>query len=96
MIGKEINIKCGWCSGKHKAEEWNELTYSECKSREMRRAYTEIYKESTFSKGADTYYKCPSCGTWSKGCQLSIVDTEDRRLLRLGGEPVLPDIIGKE
>lgn len=92
MIDKNNNIECGWCKGKSTAEEWNNTTLSQCKSREMRRAYTEIYNESTFYRKADTFYMCPLCSTWSRGSQLAIVDTEDKRLLRLGREPVMNEL----
>ena len=92
MISKNQNIKCPWCGSKDKAVNWNDESYKECKSREQRRAFTEIYKERTFSKGANTYYKCTTCGMWSRGSQLIIVDTEDERLLKLGREPIATEV----
>lgn len=89
MLDERQNIKCPWCDGKSTAKEWDDNTYSECTSRAMRRAYTPIYKESTFRRGAGTFYKCPKCELWSRGSQLAIVDTDDKRLLRLGREPVI-------
>jgi len=55
----------------------------------MRRAYTKLYKVEAFKRKTDTFYKCPKCENWSRGCQLAIVDTDDERLLRLGREPVI-------
>ena len=92
MIGESNIIQCSWCSAKNTAKSWNDITFSECNSREKRRAYTPIYKESTFSRKADTFYKCPSCGTWSRGSQLSIVDTENIKLLKLGREPLVREV----
>lgn len=89
MLSEDIMILCQWCGNKSTAKEWNDNTYAECKSREMRRKYTPIYKERTFKRGANTFYKCPSCGTWSRGSQLKIADMNNKDLLGLGGEPII-------
>jgi len=89
MLEKDTMIKCGWCGNKNTAEKWNDLSFSECTNREMRRAYTQIYNEKTFSRKANTFYKCPSCGMWSRGSELAIVDTDDEKLLKLGREPIV-------
>lgn len=88
MIGKKERVLCGWCGRDSSAEEWNNLTYSCCTNREMKRSYLEIYKEKAFGRRDPKFYKCPKCGTWSQGSQLRIVNTKDERLLRLGGDPV--------
>lgn len=54
----------------------------------MKRAYTHLYEEKAFYKKSNTFYVCTSCGKWSRGSQLRIVDTNDEKLLKLGGEPV--------
>lgn len=92
MIDKDTHIECGWCGGVETAETWNDNTFKECRSREEKRAYTEIYKKKTFKRSADTFYKCKNCGRWSRGCQLKIVDTDDKELLSLGGEPIVKGI----
>ena len=89
MIPNDTNILCPWCECKCTLKDWNENTYKECKSREMRRKYTQLNNEKAFKRKTDTYYKCPVCGKWLRGSQLVIVDTEDARLLRLGREPVV-------
>jgi len=88
MIKEDQNIKCAWCQDKSTAKEWNDTTYDRCVSREMRRSYVPIFLEKTFRRSEDTFYKCPKCSMWMRGCQLSIVDTDDKKLLRLGGEPI--------
>lgn len=93
MVSEHNIIQCGWCKAKNTAEKWNDITLKECNSREKRRAYTPVYKESTFTRGANTFYKCPSCGSWSRGSQLAIVDTDDKKLLRLGREPLVKEVI---
>ena len=92
MVGKQDNIRCGWCDSKSTAEKWNENSYKECKSREMRRAYTDIYKYAAYRVGANTFYKCPACSSWSRGCQLAVVDTNDVKLLKLGRKPVIDEV----
>jgi hypothetical protein len=91
-IGRDNQVKCGWCFNKHKLEEWNDLTYEKCTNREMKRAFTNLSEERAFLKSSNTFYLCPSCGKWNRGSQLSIVDTNDKRLLRLGGESVIKSI----
>jgi hypothetical protein len=66
--------------------EWNDLTYSKCTNREMKRAFTQLTSEKAFLRKSDTFYLCPKCEKWSRGSQLSIVDTTDPKLLRLGRE----------
>ena len=89
MIGKDTSIKCGWCDAVYSAEEWNKLTYNNCINREMKRAFLDICNIKAFDRKNPHYYKCPSCGIWCKGSQLSIVNTDNPKLLRLGHEPVL-------
>lgn len=89
MISKDAHIKCGWCDAVHEANIWNDLTLSNCTNREMKRAFLEIYNEKAFDRKNPHYYKCPSCGTWLKGSQLSIIDTDNIEWLRLGRENVL-------
>lgn len=92
MIKDDNKIQCGWCNTKSTAEEWEDNTLKECKSREMRRAYTSIMNVKTYRRDANTFYKCPHCERWSRGCQLSIVDTEDKALLKLGRQPVIKEV----
>lgn len=88
MLDSDTKVKCGWCGEVSTVKEWDDTTFSECKSREMRRAYKHLYDEKSFYRQADTYYKCPKCQAWSRGSQLKITDTDDKRLLSLGGEPI--------
>ena len=92
MLSKSVKIRCGWCDNISSAKDWNDNTYSECKSRAMRREYVPIYKKSTFYRRADTFYKCPQCSTWSRGCQLTVLDENGDRLKGLGGEPIFKDV----
>lgn len=89
MISKDENIMCGWCGKKSTLGEWNDLTYSKCFNREMKRLYTQLTEEKAFYRKSDTFYICPKCSRWSRGSQLTITDTTDSRLQRLGGEPVM-------
>lgn len=89
MIKRSEHVRCGWCLKVHKLGEWNDLTYSKCSNREMKRAFTPLTNEKAFLKRSDTFYICPECKKWSRGSQLVIVDTDDPKLLKLGGEPVM-------
>jgi len=93
MISKDADIKCGWCSHVDKAENWNNNSKAACVSREMRRAYRDIYNEKVFDRHKKpAYYKCPKCSTWSKGSQLRIVNSDNPEHRRLGGEPVIKSV----
>ena len=93
MINRNEHIRCGWCNRVSTLGEWNDLTYSKCTNREMKRAFTQLTNEKAFLRKSDTFYICPNCSKWSRGCQLSIVDTEDKRLRSLGGEPTMGNYI---
>lgn len=89
MISREEDIKCPWCRAVNKLGVWNDLTYSKCVNREMKRAFTKLMEEKAFLTKTDTYYICPSCNKWSRGSQLSIVNTDNPKLLKLGGELII-------
>lgn len=86
-ISRKEQILCSWCYKTSELGEWNDLTYSMCVNREMKRAFTQLSEERAFLRKSDTFYMCPVCKKWSRGCKLKIVNTTDKRLLRLGGEP---------
>lgn len=88
-ILKDSKIKCQWCSGVERAEIWNDKTFSECTTREMRRAFKEIYRTSVWMKGSNHFYKCPNCGSWSRGSQLVLLNKSDEVVKGLGCESVL-------
>lgn len=89
MINRNEDVKCPWCGSINKLGVWNDLAYSKCVNREMKRAFTQLTDEKAFLRKSDTYYICPSCSKWSRGSQLSIVNTNNARLLKLGGELVI-------
>lgn len=89
MISRNEKISCGWCGKVSTLGEWNDLTYSRCTNREMKRAFTQLTNEKAFLRKSDTFYECPECHKWSRGSQLSIVDTNDEKLLKLGGESTM-------
>lgn len=96
LISKDADIECGWCNKSNKAEVWNSISKAECTSREMKRAYKDIFNEDVFNKNKKVaWYKCPKCGLWSKGTQLKIVNTNNSRYRALGGEPVIRTINNK-
>lgn len=92
MISRNEKVMCSWCGKTSRLGEWNDLTYSKCTNREMKRAFTQLTSEKAFLRKSDTFYMCPSCNKWSRGSQLSIVDTDDKKLLKLGREPVMGNI----
>ena len=89
MISREEKVECPWCGETKTLGEWNDNTYKRCTSREMRRAFTPLTQERAFTRKADTFYLCVNCNRWSRGSQLKIVNTDDKKLLKLGGEPLV-------
>lgn len=88
-LNKDTKVKCGWCDKISTVEEWNDYTFSQCISREMRRAFTPLFKRKAFRRDSNTFYRCPKCDTWSRGSQLFIVDFDNSELSELGGEPII-------
>ena len=91
-ISKNEHVKCSRCGKVSTLGQWNDLTYSRCVNREMRRAFTPLTEEKAFTRSADSFYECPECHEWNRGNHLSIVDTENSELLKLGGESFMKRI----
>ena len=87
MLDRKLDVKCPWCGKTSHLGDWNDSTYNRCTSREMKRAFTNLTDKRAFMKNSDTFYICPKCEQWSRGCQLSIVNTENKSLLSLGRQP---------
>lgn len=88
MLDGSINIKCQWCGVYSTIDEANELTYSKCINREMKRAYTDLHKKKAFLRDTQAYYVCPNCGRWFKGSQW-VIESDDPEISKLGGEPII-------
>lgn len=86
MLSLKLVVRCPVCERNSLLREWDELSYSKCTSREMRRAYKHLTDEKVFSKKVDIFFICPKCSNWSKGNQLAI-QSEDPKLKRLGRQP---------
>lgn len=91
-IPRDSIIKCPWCSKETSALNWNEITFKQCVNREMRKAYVDVFNIKIFLKNSNNFYKCPKCGMWARGNQLSIVHTTDIELLKLGGESPIQEV----
>ena len=91
-ISKQEHVRCGWCGEVSNLGEWNDLTYSKCTNREMKRAFTSLTDSKAFIRKSDTFYMCPKCSKWSRGSQLSIVDTNNPMLSKLGREPIISSV----
>lgn len=82
-------IRCQWCQGENTAKEWNDLTYSDCKSREMRRAFRNIKEPKAWEQDAKFYYRCPCCSQWLRGDQLILLDNDGEPVRGIGGSPII-------
>lgn len=88
-ISEDSKVKCQWCTATLEAKLWNENTFKQCSSREMRRAFKEIYRHSVWMKDSSFFYKCPNCGCWSRGSQLVLLDSKGEVVKGYGCEPVM-------
>ena len=89
LINKQAKIRCQWCQFEFTAEKWNDTTFKECKSREMRRAFKSIFDTKRFAKDSQNFYKCPHCDMWSRGNQLILLDDNGEVIKGIGGSPVM-------
>lgn len=85
-LERNMMVRCQWCSKKSTLGDWNDLTYSKCVNREMKRLFKPLTEISEWGNKSQSFYMCPNCNMWSKGPQLKIVDTDDPKLLALGGK----------
>ena len=95
-ISRAEDVRCPRCNEISKLGDWNDTTYKRCTNREMRRAFTQLSEERAFLRKSDTFYMCPRCKSWSRGCQLKIVNTTNEKLLKLGGESIFTSINGED
>lgn len=86
---QECDVMCPWCRVVSKLSVWDDVTFSECINREMKRSYMSLRDTNAWKHGSNHFYKCPSCEQWSRGSKLKIVHTEDKELEALGGESLL-------
>lgn len=93
VVAKTDAVICCRCNGKSPAEDWDRLSFKSCINREMKRAYIPIFKESAFHRKSDTWYQCPICKNWMRGCNLAVDVPPSNALYKLGREPFiqLPD-----
>lgn len=92
MLTKESKVRCPWCQGECKAEEWDTETYKACISREMRRAFKSVTIKQVWMDTSKHYYKCPKCSMWSKGNQLKLIDEAGKVVKGYGGKPVIKTV----
>lgn len=88
-VTEQDRVKCPWCLSDFEAISWNDNTFKECRSREMRRVFRDIYNPQVWGRSSDHYYKCPSCGMWSKGNQLILLDESGEPVKGMGGQPIV-------
>ena len=89
ILDKHLDIRCPRCGKTSKLFRWDNATYSECDTDEMKELYTHLYEEKAFLRKTDAYYICPKCHNWSRGSQLKIIGSKDIKLNALGGEPII-------
>ena len=75
-INADTNIICSYCYSESTAKEWNDLSYSKCTNREMKRAFTQLNDTKALMPKADAYYICPKCNKWNKSDTLKISENQ--------------------
>ena len=87
ILSDDKLVKCPWCLDDRSLKEWNDATFAECRTREMRRAFRSLKNKSVWGKESKNFYKCPNCGNWSRGNKLRII-SDNPELNTLGNEPL--------
>lgn len=87
MLSKDLKVKCPRCDAVSNITDWDDFSYSECLTRQMRRAYMSLLSEKAFNPQSDYAYECPKCRNWVRGSQL-IIESDDPKLKRLGRRPL--------
>lgn len=87
MLSDDKLIKCPWCLSERSLKDWNDTTFSECRSREMKRAFRSLKNKAVWGKESKHFYKCPNCANWVRGNKLKIV-SDNVELGELGNEPL--------
>jgi hypothetical protein len=82
-------IKCAKCGAKSSLRVWNDNTFKHCLNRQMKRAFKHLTDDKSYLRKSDTWYKCPICSMWMRGCNLHIIAEDKSPLSRLGRESVL-------
>lgn len=92
MSKKAINIdniiECPSCKYKATVEEWDKASFSECTSREMKRAYLHLNMVDAFSSNKRHYYMCTGCKQWISGDSLRVYKNNMEKMESIGWKPV--------
>lgn len=87
LLNDNSIVKCPWCLSEHTLKEWDDLTFAECRTREMKRAFRSLKNRQVWGKESKNFYKCPNCANWSRGNKLRVV-SDNIELSKLGNEPL--------
>lgn len=88
MLDTKLIIRCPWCGKSKTLKEWDDLTFSKCTTREMKRSFRSLAKEGTWLKNSNKYFLCGDCDRWLKASQL-ILESDKPEHKKIGGEPVI-------
>ena len=89
ILDSNLDVKCPWCLRDSKLKDWDDHTYAQCTNRDMKRSFMHLNSDKTWLDSSDAYFKCPLCKQWTKSTKLSIINTDDEFLKKLGGKPLL-------
>ena len=80
-------VICPWCDKDSSLKEWDDTTFSECISREQKRAFKHLTDPRVWKSTSESFFKCPLCGQWVRGNKLRLKNwTPDYK--GLGGRPL--------
>ena len=75
QIDRHEKVRCGICLKESELGEWDDLSFSKCINRQLKKLYLHLTEKKAFLKKTNSYYMCPKCKQWLKGSQLKIVDS---------------------
>lgn len=87
-LDKSTIILCPWCNQRSSLDNWNNTTYKQCDTEEMKRDFLPLYYRRTFNEEEKTFYMCPKCERWIKAIQLKLLSTNDK-VSELGNKPLI-------
>ena len=87
-LDKSLEVICPWCNKNSTISQWDDLAFSKCLNRQMRRDFKHLDDPKTWTESADAFFICPKCEQWSRSTKLKIANPTNSEEGRLGGEPL--------
>lgn len=66
-VSNDVILTCPKCGREATVKEWDDNTYRQCTTRQMRRDYISLTRKKAYKESSDTYYQCLFCNDWIEG-----------------------------